>query len=538
MDLPLASLRVLDLTDGDAQYCGRYLADLGARVVLAEPPGGSAGRRDSIGFGLRNANKSSVILDLADRAGFGRLARAADILLESFTPEQAERLRLTQDFPGLVVVSVTGFGRSGPYRDFAATEPVLAALGGVLSRSGQPGARPLLPPAGLIGQTVAVHAAWAALVGYAKRLRTGAGEHADVSAFEAVVHGFDPGFGTQGSATAARPEIFPRDRPDAADYYPVFRCADGRVRLCVLARRQWRAMFAWLGSPAEFADPRYDEIPARFAAADRLYPLIAALFAGRGREELVAGGARRGVPVAGVLTPAEVLTARHFAESGTLIDAEIAEGARARIPSGYARVDGVRAGWRRRPPRAGEHEADVFGTRPSPPALDLGGQPEIGPAEGPLAGLRVLDLGVIVFGAELGRLLADQGADVIKVENSAFPDGLRQTLRGGGMNASFAWGHRNRRGLGLDLRSEPGRRLFLDLVRQADVVLANFKPGTLESLGLSYAELSRVNPRIIVSDSSAFGSTGTWSGRLGYGPLVRASCGISERWRDSDGAWP
>jgi crotonobetainyl-CoA:carnitine CoA-transferase CaiB-like acyl-CoA transferase len=537
MDLPLASLRVLDLTEGDAQYCGRYLADLGAQVILAEPPGGSAGRRDPAGFGLRNANKSSVILDLADRAGFGRLARAADILLESFTPEQAERLRLTQDFPGLVVVSVTGFGRSGPYRDFAATEPVLAALGGVLSRSGQPGARPLLPPAGLIGQTAAVHAAWAALVGYAKRLRTGAGEHADVSAFEAVVHGFDPGFGTQGSAAAARPEIFPRDRPDAADYYPVFPCADGRVRLCVLARRQWRAMFAWLGSPAEFADPRYDEIPARVAAASRLHPLIAALFAGRGREELVAEGARRGVPVAGVLTPAEVLTARHFAESGTLIDMEIAEGVRARIPSGYARVDGVRAGWRRRAPRAGEHEADVFGTRPSPPALDLGGQPEIGPAEGPLAGLRVLDLGVIVFGAELGRLLADQGADVIKVENSAFPDGLRQTLRGGGMNASFAWGHRNRRGLGLDLRSEPGRRLFLDLVRQADVVLANFKPGTLESLGLSYAELSRVNPRIIVSDSSAFGSTGTWSGRLGYGPLVRASCGISERWRDADGAF-
>jgi crotonobetainyl-CoA:carnitine CoA-transferase CaiB-like acyl-CoA transferase len=534
MELPLASLRVLDLTEGDAQYCGRYLADLGAQVILAEPPGGSAGRRDPAVFGLRNANKSSVILDWAD---FGRLARAADILLGSFTSQEAERLRLTQDYPGLVVVSVTAFGRPGPYRDFAATEPVLAALGGVLSRSGQPGARPLPPPPGLIGQTAAVHAAWAALVGYAGRLRTGRGEHADVSALEAVVHGFDPGFGTQGTAAAAQPETFPRDRPDAADYYPVFRCADGHVRICVLARRQWRAMFAWLGSPAEFADPRYDEIPARYAAAGRLHPLIAALLADRGREELVAEGARRGVPVAGLLTPAEVLTAPHFAESGTLIDAEVAEGVRARIPSGYVRIDGVRAGWRRPAPRPGEHDPDVFGPRPAPPALDLGGQPEIGPDEGPLAGLRVLDLGVIVFGAELGRLLADQGADVIKVENSAFPDGLRQTLRGAGMNASFAWGNRNRRGLGLDLRSEHGRRLFLDLVRQADVVLANFKPGTLASLGLSYAELARVNPRIIVSDSSAFGSTGTWSGRLGYGPLVRASCGISELWRDPDGAY-
>jgi crotonobetainyl-CoA:carnitine CoA-transferase CaiB-like acyl-CoA transferase len=541
MDLPLASLRVLDLTEGDAQYCGRYLADLGAQVILAEPPGGSAGRRDPAVFGLRNANKSSVLLDLDGEAGPAellRLAGTADILLESFSVAEAERHHLTpealrQAHPGLVVVSVTGFGRSGPYRDFAATEPVLAALGGVLSRSGQPGVRPLLPPPGLIGQTAAVHATWAALVAYAQRLRTGTGEHADVSALEAVVHGFDPGFGAQGSAAAARPEIFPRDRPDAADFYPVFRCADGRVRICVLSRRQWRAMFGWLGEPAGFADPRYDAIPARFAAAGQLNPLIAALFADRAREDLVAEGAKRGIPVAGVLTPAEVLTARHFDEAGTLADAELAEGVRARVPSGYVRIDGVRAGLRGPAPRPGQHDEAAPGPRPEPLTLDLGGEAE----SGPLAGLRVLDLGVIVFGAELGRLLADQGADVIKVENSAFPDGLRQTLTGGAMNASFAWAQRNKRGLGLDLRSEPGRRLFLDLVRQADVVLANFKPGTLASLGLSYAELSQVNPRIIVSDSSAFGSTGAWSDRLGYGPLVRASCGVSELWRDPDGAF-
>ena len=102
------------------------------------------------------------------------------------------------------------------------------------------------------------------------------------------------------------------------------------------------------------------------------------------------------------------------------------------------------------------------------------------------------------------------------------------------MNASFAWGHRNKRGLGLDLRGEEGARLFRELVRQADVVAANFKPGTLESLGLSYAALSPINPGIIVCDSSAFGSLGQWSGRMGYGPLVRASCGISALWRDPE----
>jgi crotonobetainyl-CoA:carnitine CoA-transferase CaiB-like acyl-CoA transferase len=536
--MPLAGMRVLDLTEGEAESCGRYLADLGARVIRVEPPGGSAGRCDPVAFALRNANKDSVVLDLdnADgRAGLRRLAGLSDILLESFSRTAAEAYGLAPDallraHPGLIIVSITAFGRTGPYRDFAATEPVLAAVGGVLSRSGLPGAGPLLPPAGLVGQTVAVHAAWAALVAYVKRLRTGAGEHVDVSAMESVVHGFDPGFGTQGSAAAGRPESFPRGRPDAANYYPVFPCADGHVRLCLLAKRQWRAMFSWLGEPADFADPRYDAIPARFEASDRLNPLIAELFAGATRDDLVAEGTRRGIPIAAVLTPAEVLAAGHFREAGTLVDAEIADGMRARVPSGYVSINGTRAGLRQRAPRTGEHGGVLFEPWVKQSIPGLPGP--VDPGDGPLSGLRLLDLGVIVFGAELGRLFADQGADVIKVENAAFPDGLRQTRKGGGMNASFAWGHRNKRSLGLDLRSEEGARLFRELVRDADVVAANFKPGTLESLGLSYAELSLINPGIIVSDSSAFGSRGQWSGSMGYGPLVRASCGISALWRD------
>lgn len=537
MTLPLQTLRVLDLTEGAAESCGRLLADLGAEVLRVEPPGGSPGRRDAVGFALRNANKLGITLDLTTAAGRDevlRRARHADILLESFSADEAATLRLTPEDllaadPALVVVSVTDFGRTGPWADRVATEDVLAAAGGVLSRSGMPGGTPLLPPSGLVDQTVGVHAAWAALVAYVKRVRTGVGEHVDVSAFEAVVHGFDPGFGAQGSAAAGRSESFPRDRPNAANFYPVFPCADGHVRICLLARRQWRAMFAWLGEPAEFADPRYDAIPARFAASDRLNPLIATLFAGKTREELTLEGSRRGVPVGGMLTVAEVLAAEHLRSTGTLVDAEIADGLRATVPTGYLSIDGERVGLRVRAPRPGEHDdLPLPAARPAP---DLGLAPQE-PGERPLAGLRVLDLGVIVFGAELGRAFADQGADVVKIENAAFPDGLRQTRNGGGMNASFAWGGRNKRGLGLDLRSAEGKELFRRLVAEADLVTANFKPGTLESLGFSHADLVEINPRIVVSDSSAFGARGPWRTRMGYGPLVRASCGVSALWQD------
>ena len=121
--------------------------------------------------------------------------------------------------------------------------------------------------------------------------------------------------------------------------------------------------------------------------------------------------------------------------------------------------------------------------------------------------------------------------DVIKVENAAFPDGSRQNRTKDLISPTFATGHRNKRSLGLNVRDPEGKALLLRLIGNTDVLLSNFKGGTLESLGLDYASLKAINPRIIVTDSSAFGPTGPWSKRLGYGPLVRASAGLTMQWR-------
>ncbi|KOS55805.1 CaiB/BaiF CoA transferase family protein [Rhodococcus rhodochrous] len=550
MALPLHGVRVLELTDGFGDTAGRFLADLGAEVVHVELPGGSASRSAqpvrsgvSVPFALRNANKLGVTLDLDGDEGQERLrdlARRSDILLESFPPgfltaRGIGAEHLCRINPQLVAVSITGFGQDGPYRDWSATEQVLYALSGVLSRSGEPGEQPLLPPHGLIDESVGVHTAWSALLAYFDRLHTGRGQTVDISAFEVVVHGFDPGFGVQGSAAAGRSEDFPRGRPDAANFYPVYRCADGQVRICLLARRQWRAMFEWLGEPEEFADPKYDTIPARFAASDRLNPLIEKLFSTYTRDELVAEGAARGIPIGGLNTVSEVLRTEHFDASGTFVDAEIASGLAARVPSGYAKINGERAGFRTCAPKLGEHNRVLFGSVDDDASVRISA-PLREPGARPFEGLRVLDMGVVVFGAELGRQFADYGADVIKIENSNFPDGLRQSKRGAALAASVAWGHRNRRSFGLNLRSPEGIRIFKRLAADADIVLANFKPGTLASMRLSYDELAAVNPRIIVSESSAFGSVGPWNKRLGYGPLVRAACGVSALWRYSDTA--
>jgi crotonobetainyl-CoA:carnitine CoA-transferase CaiB-like acyl-CoA transferase len=561
---PLAGVRVLDLLDGLGELGTRYLADLGADVIRVEPPGGGRSRGlapcvdgVSLRYLTHNAGKRALEADLATAAGQGRLLRlaaTADIIFEpgpagwlaasGITPQQ-----LRARYPALVVVSVSDFGWTGPYRDWQATEQVLLAMAGVLSRSGLAGRAPLIPPGQLASESVALQAAWVALAAYLQRLRTGSGDHADVSAFEATALTLDPGFGIGGSATAGvSAGAGPRGRPDARHLYPIFRCADGWVRICVLSARQWAGMFRWLGEPAELSDPALAAIGARHRAAAALMPAYERHFAGLLREEAVAQGQQHGVPTAALLTLAEVAQSEQFRDRRAFaelpLDASQGRAGRVvRVPDGLAEIDGQRAGLRGPVPAAGEHTAGILAGLAAGDGEPAAGEPVAGlaAADGvlPLAGMRVLDLGVIVVGAELGRLLADLGAEVIKVENRAFPDGSRQALAGEVIGAGFAAGHRNKSSIGLNLRDERGKDLFRALAARSDIVLSNFKPGTLESLGLGYADLAAVNPGIIMADSSAFGPTGPWSRRMGYGPLVRASSGLTDLWRypDDEGSY-
>ena len=551
---PLAGVRVLDLLDGLGELGTRYLADLGADVIRVEPPGGGRSRGlapcvdgVSLRYVTHNAGKRALEADLATAAGRDRLLRlaaTADIIFEpgpagwlaasGITPRQ-----LRARFPALVVVSVSDFGWTGPYRDWQATEQVLLAMAGVLSRSGRPGRPPLIPPGQLASESVALQAAWVALAAYLQRLRTGSGDHADVSAFEATALTLDPGFGIGGSATAGvSAGAGPRGRPDAGHLYPIFRCADGWVRICVLSARQWAGMFRWLGEPAELSDPALAAIAARHRAAAVLTPAYERHFAGLLREDAVAQGQQHGVPTAALLTLAEAAESEQFRDRRAFAELPLAPGRVVRVPDGLAEIDGQRAGLRGPVPAAGEHTAEILAGLPAADGEPAAG-PETDGAVLPLAGVRVLDLGVIVVGAELGRLLADLGAEVIKVENRAFPDGSRQALAGEVIGAGFAAGHRNKSSIGLNLRDERGKDLFRALAAQSDIVLSNFKPGTLESLGLGYADLAAVNPGIIMADSSAFGPTGPWSARMGYGPLVRASSGLTDLWRypDDEGSY-
>lgn len=537
-DPPLAGVRILDLSRGPMTAVGRLLADLGAAVTevhlqgVTERPAESVGvDADSVAIAINRHAVGTVVLDPslpADRRRWVQLLAGTDILIEDTRPgsgaEKALSVRdIHAEHPGLVILSISDFGRDTGYRGWQATTPVLHALTSELSRSGIPGREPLVPPAAQLPYHVAAAQAAVMTVSvYLDRLRTGDGDLIDFSILDGAMQTLDPPYGTAGTASAGvalsaqrRDWIAERLR------YPIIACKDGHVRICLLAKRQWHGMFEWMGRPEQFADPSFDRLRVRFSSPE-LMAAIGRFCAGQTRAELEVAGQRHGVPTAAVLTLAETLGTAQVEDRGYFHEIDLAPGVSAPVPAGVVEIDGH---------RANALNISEHATADGPSRIDVA--PLLADRarrdEGlPLEGVRVLDLGVIVVGSDTGRLFGDLGADVIKIENSAFPDGLRGNLTS--MSQTYAAGHRNKRSIGIDLRTPDGRALAHRLVTMSDVVLTNFKPGVAEALGMDHRTLRELNPGIVVVDSSAFGPTGPWAKRMGYGPLVRAAAGFTDLW--------
>jgi formyl-CoA transferase len=153
----------------------------------------------------------------------------------------------------------------------------------------------------------------------------------------------------------------------------------------------------------------------------------------------------------------------------------------------------------------------------------------------PLAGVRVLELGNYIAAPTAGRMLADFGAEVIKVERPVTGDELRNwRLYSGDTSMLYRTINRNKKSIVLDLKTPQGRAIVLDLIRHSDVLLENFRPGTLEKWGLGPEELDRVNPDIIITRISAYGQTGPMSPRPGFAAVAEAFGGLRELVGDPD----
>ena len=574
---PLTGIRVIDLAVDRGELGGRLLSDLGADVVMVEPPEGSPSRKlppldpltpeHSLFFTMRSCGKRSVVLDLgaADgRASLEALLAGADALIDSAEPgahaaagrPELEAEALAARHRHLVVASVTAYGRTGPYARRDVPGSVIDATSGMCWKAGLPEREPLMPPGNISGDVAGLVAAFAIVCALIQRCGHGAGQLIDVSANEAAAQITDWSLSNSSKSMVAGIEPV-EIRAGPGPVYTILAAADGFVRLVVLSPRQWHAIRAWLGEPDYLQDPEYDGFIGRFMIADAvLNPLYEELFSTMTMEEVAEEAQRRGIVATPILKPGDVIANEHFEARKTFDRVPLSTRGVMSLPSGWMEIDGERVGPTGRPPHLGEHTDEVLSAlvtevaaQPEgPAALDASAGPQ---ADGllawplvpesapepalPLTGVRVADFGHGGVGVEISRMLAEYGADVIKIESRTYPDFIRVVL-GGEMSPSFASSSRSKRGLGINAKTGEGRRMLLDLAAgvggsaRFDVVVENGSTGVMDELGLGYRDFAAANPDVVMVSSQLMGSSGPWSWWRGYGPNTQVTGGMTYLW--------
>ncbi|MBK0400311.1 CoA transferase [Limibaculum sp. M0105] len=314
---PLEGCRVVELAHVMAgPVCGLMLADMGADVIKLEKPNGDDTRRmvpptvngESAAFLMMNRGKRGVALDLkAPEAAeaLRRLLRDADVVIENYRMGTMEKLGLGYESlralnPGLIYVSISGFGRTGPYADRGGFDLIAQGMSGLMSITGEgPGRPPVKVGAPVSDITAGILAAMGVAAAYAHKLRTGEGQVVDTSLFEAAItHTYWQSaiaFAT-GEAPGPMGSAHPLNAP-----YQAFQTADGWVNVGAANQRNWERLVAIIGAPGLAADPRFATNAERMAHRGELEAELNAILRTRPTAEWLEAFDAGGLPAGPVL---------------------------------------------------------------------------------------------------------------------------------------------------------------------------------------------------------------------------------------------
>ncbi len=551
---PLAHLRVVDLTDLRGALAGRLLADLGADVVKVEPPGADPGRwrppfaggvaaaDRSLTFLYRNANKRGAVIDLHASAGrrrFDELCERADILVENLGPRGQRQLALSPSdvrarHPHLVHVTLSDFGLSGPRADWR-LEPLPAfAASGALYASGFLDRPPCWLPGYVAHDCASVFGVVGALVAVLERVRSGEGQTVEVSVQEAALNGLYPWSIPLADYARLYP-ILPTSPPRNADgSYIVLGAADGHVRALPGTLRQWRNFLTLLGNPEALSGSEWEQPIMRMANPDAIRAVAGDSLREHTRAQVLASALRLRVPLSPINTPDEFVAEEqtrgraYFRHTGF---PHVGDGPFAPAPLNFSATPLV---LRRPAPPPGADDPSGFTPRAAEPVSGGAAQP-------PLAGMLAINFGVGAVGPEVAWLLAELGAEVIKIESRANLDFLRAvTIEPDTPNRAFTFNDESRgqKSVCLDLRTPRGRELALRLCAKADIVVENNRGGVVHEWGLDYEDVRRVRPDVIYLVSQGFGRGGPLGEAPSFGPLNASFAGVNWLWNHADSPYP
>ncbi|HEY7221436.1 MAG TPA: CoA transferase [Candidatus Binatia bacterium] len=554
----LGHLRVVELGDMPASYATRWLADLGADVIKIEPPGGDPNRllppfagnikhpERSLAFIHANTNKRSIVLDLeseSDREMFAQLLAAANVFIEATPLGYLEKSgfddrRFRELLPSLVVVSLTAFGRTGPYRYYKGSDAIANATGGFLYGQGDDAKGQCTAPSHLAYQMAGAMAAMLALAGVRHARETGAGQRIDMSLQEALT------FTNSSSIARYSRENRLERRPGAKAYggagTNIYRCKDGRyVHFTTNMPHMWKEFAQnWLTDKClagpEWEDPRY-----RDGHAEEVAQVFANFIGQFSADDFAKQAQARHLAAAPLNTIGEFVNCEQNRAREWLQEIEHPVIGKYKAPGAPLRLSLTPMRVRRPAPLLDQHRREILAelekVDANPPGLS-----QIDASRRPmLAGLRMADLTQQYAGPLGTELLAYYGMEVVKIETGTIPSKEREA-------AVHACMNRAKLGCTLNLRHPLGKELFKRLVAKSDVVVDNFSSGVLARLGFSFDVLQQINPGIVQAVMPGWGLTGPLKSWVAWGWQLLAYTGIMRLWGYPDSpmetrckiAWP
>jgi crotonobetainyl-CoA:carnitine CoA-transferase CaiB-like acyl-CoA transferase len=556
MQQGLAGIRVLDFSHQIAgPYCSKLLLDGGAEVVKVEPPEGDSLRRwsatgadlggmDSALFTFLNAGKQSMVGAAANPHVEALLAQADLVIqahgLESDTGERLDVARLRAAHPSLVVLSITPYGLTGPWAHRQATEFTLQAESGSIGMRGLMGKEPIQAGGRVTEWAAGSYGAVAALPAILRARASGRGEHIDLSMLETanfIFTNFSESMNRLMNGSPGEPEhAFLTATVETPSIEPT---ADGYVGFCTNSRQQFSDFLLMI----ERTDLQQDEQLAQFAGRlmrfDEWNEIMRDWLTKKTTAEVIELASLLRIPVAPICNGETVQTHEQLMKRG--VYGPDAEGRFVRPRRPY-RIDAVDPRAPGPAPGLGEQtQSAAFSARAGEPLEIRGkaGGPPGGSAEAgdalPLAGLRILDMTAWWAGPTASHLLATFGAQVIHVESTGRPDGMRMI---GGMMAAhydewweasthFLHANCNKLDITLDLLKPRGLELLEKLVAECDAIVENFTPRVLENFGLTWERVRELNPKALMMRMPAFGLSGPWRDHTGFAQTMEQLSGMA-----------
>jgi crotonobetainyl-CoA:carnitine CoA-transferase CaiB-like acyl-CoA transferase len=543
-DGPLAGLGVVDLsTTLPGAQATQFLADCGADVIMVEPPDGSP-LRELAGWPALLRGKRSVTLDLHDNADLERLRallRRADVMVNTMRPTTAERIGLTHNalskaYPRLVVATITGWGSTGPFRDYKGWEALVMAKTGVMHEKRGLTTRP--GPA----YTSFAYASWGAahaavqgvLAALLEREASGRGQTVETNLVTGM-GSMDPYNWFYEMVLERYPGAFePMDaayddegRPQAYLIYALLVCPTKDGRWLQFAQVSPKLIGAWLTELdllGELTDPKWQGFPMlptpelRTEWWDMMIERVGSRTLAEWQQTMT-----ENLDLSGELfrTPEESLDhpqTAHEGRAASLIDPDLGP---VRQPSTLIHADGKPLTPLRPAPRVGEHNGSVTFEQVGDAALSASHGDYDAP---PLTGVTVLEFGSMFAGPYGATLLADLGARVIKVEPLA-GDNIRNLVafpEAGGAKVL-----QGKESVAIDFTKPEGLDLVYELAKRSDIVLQCFRGKAAERAKIDEASLRAVNPDLAFVTTSGYGVDGPFAHRAAYAPSVGAASGLA-----------